>query len=213
MHYTDSHIDDPGTGPQCARLLIVDGNEYMRELYALVLNLEGYAVETAGDCVTALELLAEETFDLLVTDHALPDLDGAGMILAMRSAGITIPVVVISGSLPQEILPPHVAAEVSAIVPKPARSAEILSAIAHALDGTLQAASRCSEDNHPEPVAQQPARTMIPARHKSSPARGWSKVFTSIVLHIRPAAENSACMGQSTSTDAPALEEKNIHGR
>jgi CheY-like chemotaxis protein len=213
MHYSDSHIDDPSTGPRCIRLLVVDANEYMRELYALVLNLEGYDVETAGDSVTALELLAEETFDLLVTDHSMPDFDGAGMILAMRSAGITIPVVVISGSLPQETLPPHVAAGISAIVPKPARSAEILSAVAHALDATPQTVSRCCEGNHPEPMAQQTARPMTPARHKSSPALGWAKTFTSVVLHIRPAAENNALVSQPTSTDAPALEEKNIHGR
>ncbi|MGB8352973.1 MAG: response regulator [Chthoniobacteraceae bacterium] len=189
MLHTHSHTHHPATG---TRLLVVDANEYMRELYALVLNLEGHDVETACDCVTALELLAEESFDLLVTDHTLPDLDSAGMILAMRSAGITIPIVVVSDSLLRETLPPRVAAEIAAIVPKPARSAGILSAVAHALNGTPQGASRCREDHRPEPAAQQSARPVTPARHTSSSILGWSKVFTSVVLHIRPAAENNA---------------------
>jgi len=43
-----------------------------RELHTLVFNLEGYDVETACDGAAALERLAVEEFDVVVTDRAMP---------------------------------------------------------------------------------------------------------------------------------------------
>ncbi len=55
------------------------------------------------------------------------------MVFALRSAGSKIPIVMVSGSLSEAPLPRLVACEISAAVPKPARTNEILSAVAHAL--------------------------------------------------------------------------------
>jgi CheY-like chemotaxis protein len=118
------------------RLLIVDDDQLMRTLHTLVLQGAGYDVDTAGDGAAALERLAEEKFDLVLTDRAMPTLDGASMVLALRSAGSSIPVVMVSASLAFSPLPPSVAREVSAALPKPARSGEVLAAVAHALRGT-----------------------------------------------------------------------------
>lgn len=116
-----------------ARLLVVDDEQLIRELHARVLSLAGYDVETVEDGVAGLERLAEEEFDLVVTDRHLPKLDGASMVLAMRSAGSRIPVIMISGSLTDTPLAPAVAREFSATLQKPARNAEVLSAVANAL--------------------------------------------------------------------------------
>jgi DNA-binding response OmpR family regulator len=115
------------------RLLIVNEDPLTRELHTLVLNLEGYDVETACDGATALERLAVEQFDVVVTNRAMPNLDGASMVLALRSAGSEVPIVMVSGSLSESPLLRLVGCEISALVPKPARTNEILSAVAHAL--------------------------------------------------------------------------------
>ena len=122
---------------QRPRLLVVDGDAAIRELHALVLNLEGYDVETACEGPDALERLATEKFDLAVIDRATPLLDGASMTLALRSAGSKIPIVMVSGSPMQQPLLPGVACEIAATVPKPARTAEIRSAVAYALRGVV----------------------------------------------------------------------------
>jgi CheY-like chemotaxis protein len=114
----------------------VDDDPCIRELHTLVLRSEGYEVETAADGAAALERLAVKIFDLVVTDRAMPNLDGASLVLALRSAGSSIPVVMVSGSLAQAPLPPRVAREVSAALPKPALTGDILSAVAHALRDT-----------------------------------------------------------------------------
>jgi len=120
------------------RLLIVDDNAAIRELHELVLNLNVYDLETACDGAAGLERLAEEEFDLVVTDRSMPILDGVSMVLALRSAGSDIPIVMVSGSLAVAPLPPQAACEFSAMLPKPAHAAEILSAVTHALRRTTR---------------------------------------------------------------------------
>ena len=118
------------------RLLVVDDDAAIRELHALILNLEGYEVETACDGAAALELLAVKAFNLVITDRATPILNGASMELALRSAGSDIPIIMVSSLVEESPLPPKVVCEISATLPKPARTAEILWAVAHALRGS-----------------------------------------------------------------------------
>jgi CheY-like chemotaxis protein len=124
-----------------ARILVVDDDALLCGLHAAVLELAGYNVTTANDGADALTQLAGERFDLVLTDHLMPCLDGASLILAMRSAGCRIPVVMICSPLSPGALPPKVAGEIRAVLPKPARAAEILDAVACALAPSLLAAA------------------------------------------------------------------------
>jgi CheY-like chemotaxis protein len=133
MHHPAARRHAAINEPPLARLLIVDDEQLVRELHARVLSLEGYEVETVEDGVAGLERLAEEHFDLVLTDRQMPKLDGVTMVLALRSAGSRIPVIMISGSLVNTPLPRAIAREVAAALPKPARNAEVLSAVAAAL--------------------------------------------------------------------------------
>jgi len=116
-----------------ARLLIVDDNPFIRDLHTIVLRMTGYEVETAENGVEALERLADTPFDLVVTDRYMPGIDGVTVILALRSAGSNIPVIMVSASLSYTGLPPLIAREVFAAFSKPANTADILRAVAEAL--------------------------------------------------------------------------------
>ena len=120
-------------GKPRARLLVVDDEQLIRELYARVLSMEGYEVETAEDGIEGLEWLAKERFDVVVMNRQMPRLDGATMVAALRTAGSRIPVVMISGSLAFRPLPVRVAGELSATLMKPARHDEVIAAVAEAL--------------------------------------------------------------------------------
>ena len=137
------------------RLLVVEDDAAMRQLHALVLNLQGYQVETACDGAAGLERLAEQEFDLVVTERAMPNLDGVSMVLALRSAGSNIPIVRVCGSLAEAPLPPQVACEFSAMLPKPAHSAGILSAVTHALPRTPRPESRQAHSAQPLPLIRE----------------------------------------------------------
>ena len=123
-------LDDP---TRVARILVVDDDEAIRKLHAAMLTLEGYEVEMAEDGADALEQLADGHFDLVITDRQMPVLDGERLVLALRSSGIRIPVVMVSGSLAFSPLCAEVAREISASLSKPIRLAEVIAAVSTAL--------------------------------------------------------------------------------
>ena len=61
------------------RLLVVDDEPDLRTLYELTLLREGHAVTTAANLEQAREGLAQQRFDVLITDMQLPD--GLGLSL------------------------------------------------------------------------------------------------------------------------------------
>ena len=61
------------------RVLLVDDDE-VRDLLALALRSEGYAVDTAATAARALISLTESRYDLVIADWRLPD--GDGMLIA-----------------------------------------------------------------------------------------------------------------------------------
>jgi two-component system, chemotaxis family, chemotaxis protein CheY len=65
-------------------ILVVDDTRSMRKMVAAVLAGAGYEVAEAGDGVEALELAQSRTFDLVVTDHNMPRMDGVTLVRELR---------------------------------------------------------------------------------------------------------------------------------
>jgi PAS domain S-box-containing protein len=68
---------DPAAGEGQPNLLLVEDNSDTRRAIALLLRSSGFTVRTAGSVVEAFAALADERFDLLVSDIGLPD--GSGL--------------------------------------------------------------------------------------------------------------------------------------
>ncbi len=58
------------------RILVVDDEEASRKSLGDILRLEGYQVMVKGDGPSAIEVLSEEEFDLLLLDLKMPGMDG-----------------------------------------------------------------------------------------------------------------------------------------
>jgi CheY-like chemotaxis protein len=67
------------------RVLVVDDEPDARELIAEVLRRHGARVRSAGDVDSALAALDEETFDLLLSDIAMPHRDGYDLLQTLRT--------------------------------------------------------------------------------------------------------------------------------
>ena len=76
------------------RILVVDDEASARSGLAKLLGQEGYPVETAADGLLALELIAERTPALIVTDLKMPNMDGLQLIQKVRAQYPGIPIVV-----------------------------------------------------------------------------------------------------------------------
>ena len=108
--------DDRGTAPcaetcaeRCegpraaARILVVDDNADMRGYIARLLRPH-WTVEVARDGVDALAAVRAGSFDLVLADVMMPELDGFGLLREMRSDPATaeIPVVMLSARAGEE---------------------------------------------------------------------------------------------------------------
>jgi len=58
------------------RVLVVEDEVDTRELLAFTLGLDGYHVETAEDGGKALELLAERSYDVILSNLRMPGMSG-----------------------------------------------------------------------------------------------------------------------------------------
>ena len=58
------------------RILVVEDDLFLRELYADILKGEGYTVESAADGIEALAKIKEGGYDLILLDIIMPKMDG-----------------------------------------------------------------------------------------------------------------------------------------
>jgi two-component system nitrogen regulation response regulator NtrX len=77
--------------------LIVDDDPNTLASLARAFRMAGHEATVADHAVRALELARTEVFDLIFSDVVMPDKDGIVLLEEMRAAGVTTPVVMISG--------------------------------------------------------------------------------------------------------------------
>ena len=78
-------------------ILLVEDEDAVRLFSARALRSKGYTVTEARTGEIALGILAEESFDLFITDMVMPKVDGATLIRKARESAPSLPVICISG--------------------------------------------------------------------------------------------------------------------
>jgi len=78
------------------KILIVDDEERMRRVLQMMLEREGYEVKLAEHGAEALSLLAQEPFDLLITDMRMPEMNGLELLKNIKKIDERIPVIIIT---------------------------------------------------------------------------------------------------------------------
>jgi two-component system, OmpR family, response regulator len=74
-------------------LLVVDDEQFLRDAVASSLRFLGYQVTAAATGSEALRLVRKESFDLIVLDVMLPDIDGFDIVGRLRRGGRDVPVI------------------------------------------------------------------------------------------------------------------------
>jgi DNA-binding NtrC family response regulator len=90
-----SNGTEPGS-PSAPRILIIDDEAAIRESLETLLTLEGYAVEAAENGELGLERIAEQPFDLVLLDLALPGRNGMEILGKIRERQEQLPVIMIT---------------------------------------------------------------------------------------------------------------------
>lgn len=83
------------------RVLVVDDHLDTLQVFESALSLQGFSVTLAGNGCQALELASGARFDAVLTDLAMPGMDGHELIRELRAlqGPRPLPIVVVSGQV------------------------------------------------------------------------------------------------------------------
>ena len=79
---------------------MVDDDNELRQFSVDLLSASGYHAEGVKDGAAGWEALQVKKYDLVVTDNKMPNMTGVEMIALLRSARMTVPVIMATGILP-----------------------------------------------------------------------------------------------------------------
>jgi DNA-binding response OmpR family regulator len=70
------------------KILLVDDDVFLRDMYAVKFRESGDEVTTAHDGTEALRLLASGTYDVVITDMVMPGMTGAELIKKIKATDL-----------------------------------------------------------------------------------------------------------------------------
>lgn len=119
-----------------AHILVVDDYIVTQRLLGQILRNGGHSVEIAGDGIQALEILANETFDMVVLDVSMPEMDGIEVLQNIRGEDNPYGdpfVVMLTASSDDRVRVQAEEEGADAFLTKPSSSAQVISTV----DGLL----------------------------------------------------------------------------
>jgi two-component system, NtrC family, response regulator PilR len=117
-----------------ARVLVVDDEQSMRDLLAIMLRQTGYEVAVADGGETAIERLKAETFDLVVTDLRMRKVDGLTVLKAAKEHSPRTVVLVVTAYASTETAVEAMKLGAYDYVTKPFKLDELKVTVANALE-------------------------------------------------------------------------------
>ncbi|MEO0852780.1 MAG: response regulator [Cyanobacteria bacterium J06648_11] len=111
------------------KILIVEDETRIASLLQRGLRKNGFQTTIASEGQVAVNLLADEDFDLCLLDLGLPDIDGLEVLAAARARGFDKPVIVVTARDEPEIRASGLRNGANDYVTKPFRFRELLDRI------------------------------------------------------------------------------------
>jgi two-component system, NtrC family, response regulator PilR len=115
-------------------ILVVDDERSMRELLEYMLTKEGYTISLAANGNTAVKMVADNSYDLILCDIRLGDITGLEVLRAAKEKNNHALVIMISAYASTETAVEAMNDGAYDYVPKPFDNEELIQTIANALD-------------------------------------------------------------------------------
>jgi DNA-binding NtrC family response regulator len=144
-------------GSPKGRILVADDEPLTLRVYARMLHHAGYAVETAESGTQALQAFEAGPFDVIVSDLAMPDLDGLSTLRAIHERDEDMPVLLMTSGPTLESAIRAVEYRAVRYLTKPLGSEELLDAVEIAMTHRRQADAK----RQAEALAAERARAQV----------------------------------------------------
>ncbi len=107
------------------QILVVDDNPDVLKMLDEILGLQGHRVVACDDGQTAIDTFNQQSFDIVITDLGMPEVNGWDIVQAVRDKSVDLPIFVIT-AIGEYVDSEKVRElDVQAVIRKPFRIAEI----------------------------------------------------------------------------------------
>ena len=143
---TDSLADESEKTPSGAvltglssgrKILLAEDNAVNQQLAHVILERQGYLVQSVGNGLEALEALKQTPFDLIIMDCQMPEMDGYQATLKIRegerNTGAHIPILALTANVQKEDREHCLATGMDDYMAKPIRKEALLEAVGRCL--------------------------------------------------------------------------------
>jgi len=80
------------------KVLVAEDNPSNQKLIAILLQRMGLEVTLAGDGLEAIEQCGEQSFDIILMDMQMPNMNGYDATRQLRSQGLNIPIIAVTAN-------------------------------------------------------------------------------------------------------------------
>ncbi len=115
-----------------ATILVIDDESNIRKLLAKILSKDGHEVAVAEDGKVGLEICQMFSFDLIITDIIMPEVEGLEVIQQLKQSQPKVKIIAMSGGghlSPQDYLEMAETLGAAATISKPFTKQEVVAAI------------------------------------------------------------------------------------
>ena len=118
-----------------ARILVVDDSSFARLRICNLLQDAGHQTEEAENGRLGLAKVLAASPDCIVTDLLMPELDGIGLLKALREQGLAVPVIVLTADIQESRLRECYDLGAKRFLSKPPQQKALLAALEQVLAG------------------------------------------------------------------------------
>ncbi len=115
------------------RIMVIDDEKVVGDMLRIHLGKQGFVVETFLEAASALRRLAEERFDLIITDFKMKGMDGMELLKTVKSAYPDTHVIMITAFAHLDTALEAFRGQVHDFFPKPFKIKELLASVDRAL--------------------------------------------------------------------------------
>ena len=120
-------------------ILVVDDELSMREFLKILLEKEGYEVTTASEASSAIDLIQNKAFDLVLSDIKMPGISGLSLLEKIKEIDDSIAVIMITAFASPENAVIAMKSGAFDYITKPFKVDEIIKIIKSAISATVPA--------------------------------------------------------------------------
>jgi signal transduction histidine kinase/DNA-binding response OmpR family regulator/CHASE3 domain sensor protein len=129
----------PLEGLKGKKILVVDDEEFNRQLAKVILEQYQIDVREAENGMAALDLIQKETFDAILMDIQMPDINGVEVVKKIRSMDLrpekaNMPVIALTANAKKEDLEHYIKEGMNDYLSKPFKEQELMQKLAKALN-------------------------------------------------------------------------------